>query len=330
MRKQVNEAHPAEKEHTDSLKVVIIGCGAAAIACAAHAAEENCQVTIIEHTLQRGSSELPYLQTDSETKIALIQGRAYINDTQRVSVFLEDGAHIALEADRILIASDTIPYIPAVQGISGVPYWNVGDALKTQDLLEHLVILGFSSEAVDLALSFCGKGTRVSLVMAKGPQAHEEPLTDHVWQEVLECAGIEIYVCDEIKSVRYIRGLFYLTIATPKGDSAVTGDRLVIDMGSVANTDGLGLHRIGVDTDASGAIKVDDGCRTTTKYVYAAGDCCTLPKGDNISVTSGTLAAINMTGANARLELSVRPPLIVHGSVENDEPLAHESNCCAQ
>src|SRR5574337_1868856 len=42
--------------------------------------------------------------------------------------------------------------------------------------------------------------------------------------------------------------------------------------GRVPNTDDLGLAAAGVETDARGYIKVDDGCRTSADGVYALGD----------------------------------------------------------
>ena len=50
-------------------------------------------------------------------------------------------------------------------------------------------------------------------------------------------------------------------------------ETILVAMGRSANTSGLGLEEIGVETDR-GAVKVDDRLRTSRKHIYAAGDVC--------------------------------------------------------
>ncbi len=50
-------------------------------------------------------------------------------------------------------------------------------------------------------------------------------------------------------------------------------DRVLVAVGRVPNTEGLGLDAVGIQLDKQGRIPVDDHFRTTADGVYAIGDC---------------------------------------------------------
>ncbi|PRC57825.1 NAD(P)H-quinone dehydrogenase, partial [Mycobacterium sp. ITM-2017-0098] len=53
----------------------------------------------------------------------------------------------------------------------------------------------------------------------------------------------------------------------------VEGSHALMTVGSVPNTSGLGLDRVGVELKPGGYIPVDRVSRTPAAGVYAAGDC---------------------------------------------------------
>jgi dihydrolipoamide dehydrogenase len=55
--------------------------------------------------------------------------------------------------------------------------------------------------------------------------------------------------------------------------TTVEGSHCLVAVGSIPNTDGLGLETAGVQVDDRGYIVVDKVSRTTARGVYAAGDC---------------------------------------------------------
>jgi mercuric reductase len=66
----------------------------------------------------------------------------------------------------------------------------------------------------------------------------------------------------------------------------------------------------GVATTAAGNIVTDDRMRTTVEHIYAAGDCTDQPQYVYVAAAAGTRAAINMTGGDARLDLSTMPAVV--------------------
>ena len=53
----------------------------------------------------------------------------------------------------------------------------------------------------------------------------------------------------------------------------LTGTHCLLAVGSIPNTDDLGLDTAGVDVDDRGFITVDRVSRTSRRGIYAAGDC---------------------------------------------------------
>jgi pyruvate/2-oxoglutarate dehydrogenase complex dihydrolipoamide dehydrogenase (E3) component len=58
-----------------------------------------------------------------------------------------------------------------------------------------------------------------------------------------------------------------------EGEPTSVGSHVLLAVGRRPNTDDLGLEAAGVETDARGYIKVDDGLATNVPGIWALGDC---------------------------------------------------------
>lgn len=87
-------------------------------------------------------------------------------------------------------------------------------------------------------------------------------------------------------------------------------DKLLVATGRAHNTRALALDVAGVKVNANGAIVIDQGIRTTTPHIYAAGDCTDQPQFVYVAAAAGTRAAINMTGGDAALDLTAMPAVV--------------------
>ena len=64
-------------------------------------------------------------------------------------------------------------------------------------------------------------------------------------------------------------GLLHAKLSS--GESAVAGE-VMLALGRMPNTEGLGLEKAGVETDATGAVRVDAYSRTNVANIWAVGD----------------------------------------------------------
>ena len=242
----------------------------------------------------------------SHSGITLLRGYARFEDARTLVVTLTDGSEQRLVPDRILIATGAAPAIPDLPGLTGTPFWTSTEALAAGETPAHLIVLGGSVVALELAQAFLRLGSRVTLIARGGLLSRADPAIGEGLKAALSGEGLRVLTDTRVSSVNFNGMAFELeTSAGP-----VRGDRLLVATGRRPNTAGLGLEGAGVATDAGGAIVVDDHLRTSAPHIYAAGDCTGLPKFVYVAAAAGTRAAVNMTGGNIALDLSVVPTVV--------------------
>jgi dihydrolipoamide dehydrogenase len=87
-------------------------------------------------------------------------------------------------------------------------------------------------------------------------------------------------------------------------------DRLIVSVGRVPNTDGLGVAAVGLKVDARGFIEVDDHCRTNLPNVYAIGDVVRGPMLAHKAEDEGVMAAELIAGQKPHLDYDCIPWII--------------------
>jgi mercuric reductase len=238
--------------------------------------------------------------------INLLHGEARFGDPHRLAVRLAGGGERVLDFDQALLATGAAPAIPDVPGLRGTPYWTSTEALAAERLPEHLLVYGASAVALELAQAFLRLGSRVTLVARSTLLSREDPLVGATLKTILEAEGMRVLTGASLQQVAYEEGRFALDV----DGMNLVGDRLLVATGRRPNTDGLDLEAAGVRTDGRGAILVDERMRTSAPGIYAAGDCTTQPMHVYVAAAAGTRAAINMTGGEAVLDLSIVPAVV--------------------
>ncbi|HHJ40253.1 MAG: mercuric reductase [Methylothermaceae bacteria B42] len=244
-------------------------------------------------------------------EIQLIRGTAAFADPQTLIITLPDGQTQTLSADRILIATGSSPAIPPIPGLKATPFWTSTEALIAEKLPKHLVVIGSSVVALELAQAYLRLGSKVTLLARHTLLYREDPAIGETVQECLEHEGMQVLTNTQASSVQYRKSLLgkgRFILETNAGK--LTCDRLLITTGRPPNTGSLNLEKAGVATQSNGAIVVDEYMRTSVPHIYAAGDCTSQPQFVYVAAAAGTRAAINMTGGQAKLDLSVLPEVI--------------------
>lgn len=238
--------------------------------------------------------------------IELVRGRARFADAGTLVIEGADGATTRLSPERTLIATGASPTLPPVPGLDRTPWWSSTEALFADAPPRHLAVIGGSFVACELAQAFRRLGSEVTMLARDRLLGHEAAEVGEVLQSAFEAEGIRVLRDTQARGVAHDGARFTLEL----DDERVHADRLLVATGRSPNTAELDLGRAGVDTDARGAVRVDEGLRTSADGIYAVGDCADLPQLVYVAAAAGTRAATNMTGGNARLDLSVLPSVI--------------------
>jgi pyruvate/2-oxoglutarate dehydrogenase complex dihydrolipoamide dehydrogenase (E3) component len=179
-----------------------------------------------------------------------------------------------LAAERTFLNVGGRPLRPALPGIDDVPTLDNESIMELVQVPEHLVIVGGSYIGLEFAQVMRRLGAQVTVVerMARLLPREDDDVSDGI-RSILEAEGIRFELEAECIALSR-RGTQIAVGATcAGGDESIVGSHVLLAVGRVPNTDGLGLEAAGVRTDERGYIIVDDQCRTTAEGVWALGDC---------------------------------------------------------
>ena len=243
---------------------------------------------------------------ENNPRIKLVKGWGYFKDGPKLGVRGAERRDLPSRANRVLIATGARPLIPAIPGLAQTPYWTSTEALVATEVPKHLLVIGGSVVALELAQAYQRLGTEVTILARSTLLSKEDPALGAGLKAAFEAEGIRVMTHTVPSAVRHEHGQFILDTAADE----VRGERLLVAAGRRANTDDLGLEKAGVKVDESGRIIVDEHMRTSTRGIYAAGDCTNQPQYVYVAAAAGTRAGINMTGGEACLDLSAMPAVV--------------------
>ncbi|MGH8226156.1 MAG: mercury(II) reductase [Gammaproteobacteria bacterium] len=246
---------------------------------------------------------------DSNPNIELIRGEARFEDARTLIVTDTDaaGGTRTFRPDRILIATGASPALPPISGLAGTPYWTSTEALFAESIPTHLAVIGSSFVALELAQAYRRLGAEVTILARSTLLSRDDPDLGAGLQQAFEAEGIRVLNETEARRVTYEGAGFCLELSNGE---RLQAERLVVATGRRPNTETLALKRAGVEVDANDAVVVDERLQTSAPNIYAVGDCSTMPQLVYVAAAAGTRAAINMTGGEAHLDLSVVPAVV--------------------
>ncbi|MFQ5644305.1 MAG: mercury(II) reductase [Thiogranum sp.] len=243
---------------------------------------------------------------ESSPGINLVRGMARFRDATTLIVTKADGSEQEISSDRILLAVGARPAIPAVRGLADTPYWTSTEALVAEYIPTHLVILGGSVVALELAQAFHHLGSVVTVMARSTLLSKEDPAIGAGLKTILEDEGIEVQLHTVPTSISHDGRNF--AVSTEHGETKC--ERLLVATGRRSNADTLALENTGVETSAAGNIIIDNHMRTSVEHIYAAGDCTTQPQYVYVAAAAGARAARNMTGEDIAIDLSAMPAVV--------------------
>ena len=186
-----------------------------------------------------------------------------------------DGPRTIVTADRRVEADHVLLATGGRASRLEFPGWEL--AVTSDDMFhlecqpERIVIVGGGYVAAEFAAILGGLGTAVT-------QLHRGELFlrgfDHELRAALAAAmrarGIDLRFGVEVARLERAGGALRLTLLD---GTTIDTDAVLLATGRFPNTAGIGLERAGVGLDASGAIVIDEHCRSTLPHVFAVGDC---------------------------------------------------------
>ena len=186
---------------------------------------------------------------------------------------LEVGGRV-LTAPRIFLNVGGRAMKPDLPGIADVPTLDNESIMELATVPEHLVIVGGSYIGLEFAHMMRRFGAQVTVV-ERSPRLlpREDEDVSEAIRAILEKEGVRFELGSECIALSREGDRVAVGAACGTERPSVRGSHVLLAVGRRPNTDGLGLEKAGIRTDARGYIAVDDQCRTSAEGVWAVGDC---------------------------------------------------------
>jgi dihydrolipoamide dehydrogenase len=224
-------------------------------------------------------------------KVRLIHGRGRLDGPETVVV---DGTEERLDADVVLIATGARPRILTGSEPDGERILTWEQVYELQELPERLIVVGSGVTGAEFASAYDALGSDVVLVSSRDRVLPgEDADAAAVLEEVFARRGMTVLGKSRAASVkRHGDGV----VVTLTDGRRVEGSHALLAVGSLPNTENMGLVESGVSLREGGFIKVDRVSRTTARGVYAAGDCTGVLMLASVAAMQGRIAMWHALG----------------------------------
>lgn len=258
-------------------------------------------------TLTRGIESL-----FKKNRITRYMGTARIIGPGRVTVAGQPGAGgeqvETLEANNVIIATGSVP-----AGLPGIDF--DGDLISTStealaygSVPEHLVVVGAGYIGLEMGTVWHRLGAKVTIIeyLDRILPGMDTEIAQEA-QRIFTKQGLEFRLGCRLQSVQCGRDG---CVATVEGAEPIRADRVLVCVGRMPNTAGLGLETVNIQLDEKGRIPVDGNFATRAAGFYAIGDCIRGPMLAHKAEEEGIACAEYLAGRAGEVNYQAIPAVV--------------------
>jgi len=226
--------------------------------------------------------------------IKVLAGTAELIDSENVKAKLYDGTELNLVAEVVLLATGARPRELSSAVIDGQRILNWKQLYEFTELPSDLIVVGSGVTGAEFAGAYQALGSQVTLVSSRDQVLPgKDSDAAKVVQDVFANRGMR--VVSQSRAVQVTPTDSGVKVELASGE-VITGSHCLMAVGSLPNTEELGLEKIGVKTNEAGFIEVDKVSRTSVRGVYAAGDCTGVMMLASVAAMQGRIAMWHALG----------------------------------
>jgi len=215
-------------------------------------------------TLTRGVEAL-----FKKNRITRYLGRGRIVGLHRVDVVSRQET-IQLNARSILIATGSQPATLPGVAFDHARIVSSTEALAFSEVPKHLLVIGAGYIGLELGSVWRRLGARVTVLefLDRILPGMDVELAGEA-KKIFEKQGVEFHLGSKVTAVR-IEG--EQCRVNSEGQDPIACDRVLVAVGRLPNTEGLGLETLGIELHKKGFIPVNNSFATSAEGVFAIGD----------------------------------------------------------
>lgn len=234
------------------------------------------QAILDKRTLTGALRKVNFDKLDKMEQVTIYNGRARFTGPHTVEVIgTSSGETVLLESGQIFINTGSTPFLPPIEGIGSTPgVYTSAQLLDLEVLPERLVIIGGGYIGLEFASMYAGFGSQVTVLQNEAAflPREDEDIAAAI-RDLLEKKGIRFLMGTQAKGIEPGSHGGPCVTADQDGQTVqLDADAVLVATGRIPNTAGLGCEAAGVELTSRGAVKVDEGMRTSAPGIWAMGD----------------------------------------------------------
>jgi dihydrolipoamide dehydrogenase len=249
-----------------------------------------------------------------KNKVAFFHGRGAFagKDGDRWRVAIEGPGAATIVGRHVIIATGSIPRALPGAAFDNVRVLDNAGALAMPAAPARLGVVGAGVVGLEMGSVWRRLGSDVTILEALPVflGAADEAIAKEA-QKAFARQGLVIKLGVQISAVRVDKDSVSVDYADATG-AAQTAlfDRLIVSIGRVPLTAGLGADVVGLALDARGFVAVDDECRTNLPNVWAIGDVVRGPMLAHKAEDEGVAVAERIAGQRPHVDFNTIPWVI--------------------
>ncbi len=242
--------------------------------------------------------------------VKVVYGDASIADKQTVTVRTKDGEQ-RLSCDDVVIATGSAPLSIPGFDFDGKNVWSSTEALAPESIPAHLLVIGGGYIGLELGMMYRRLGSEVTVVeFTPNALPGQDPDCVRQIERSMKKSGIRFLANTGAKSYESKGKKLFVKVESKSGADTIECDQILCTVGRKPYTQGLGLERVGLKTDAKGFVPVDKKMRTSVPNVYAIGDVAGQPMLAHKGSREGLVAAAVIAGQPEEYDARCVPAVI--------------------
>ncbi len=264
-------------------------------------ADGNATVTVDLASVNKRLLELASNQSKEMTETLLSEGVRIINGTGRLDgnhhVIAEpvDGSKPErLEAKTIILAVGARPRTLPGAEPDGERIFTWTQLYNLKELPEHFIVVGSGVTGAEFASAYLSLDCKVTLVSSRDYVLPGEDIDAAVLiEEVFRREGMNILKKSRADKIEKTATGVKVTLSDGE---TIEGSHCLVAVGSIPNTENIGLEEAGVEKASSGHIIANRVARTSRANVYAVGDCTDFYPLASVASMQGRTAVFHTMG----------------------------------
>jgi len=250
-----------------------------------------------------------------KNKVASLHGKgSFVAGGDVYSIEIRDGDRTdTIEAKHVIIATGSLPRPLAEAPVDHDRILDNASALALGEIPKRLGVIGAGVIGLEMGSVWRRLGSDVTILEALPAflPAVDEQVAKEAFRVFNGPLDLKIFTGVKLTSVKPGKKAVAVTYVNRDGNTQMADfDRLIVAIGRVPNTSGIGAEKVGLKLDARGYVEVDESNRTNLPNVFAIGDAVRGPMLAHKSSEEGVAAAETIAGQVSHVNLDTIPWVI--------------------